>query len=367
MARPQLSHRNRLRIQSNVNDNYCVKCVTGLKDCACVSVKTESLDPSPVISGGKDLTSKSETVNLHVNSYVVNPVLIVKGYPQNKGVNPSYCYHCQRIKCVKDVSCVDHLCSVNLVTNVPTVAPDLPVGARLHKFGEKWPALGTSSKVVTVLREGYTLPFQFWPNLTRSLTVISCYVNSHKNLYLLEALHHLLTKNAVEPVATQKSLVFFDQLQSGNSTQRRLHPPLPVLAKFDQVTNCHKLLCKFPQEPLLAGGIASPSDQKCGGTSSNSKIPGFLQQTIFSPQTQQPVETHLGPEHLEHLPKQSFAMETPETVRTSLQTGEWVTSIDFKDAYFHIPIHSPGSTFVFTSRVGPTISKHCPLVHSQHP
>ena len=31
-------------------------------------------------------------------------------------------------------------------------------------------------------------------------------------------------------------------------------------------------------------------------------------------------------------------METPETIRTSLQQGEWVTSIDFKDAYFHIPI-----------------------------
>ena len=33
-------------------------------------------------------------------------------------------------------------------------------------------------------------------------------------------------------------------------------------------------------------------------------------------------------------------METPETIRTSLQAGEWVTSIDFKDAYFHISIQS---------------------------
>ena len=32
-------------------------------------------------------------------------------------------------------------------------------------------------------------------------------------------------------------------------------------------------------------------------------------------------------------------METPETIRTSLQKGEWVTSLDFSDAYFHIPIH----------------------------
>ena len=34
----------------------------------------------------------------------------------------------------------------------------------------------------------------------------------------------------------------------------------------------------------------------------------------------------------------TFKMETPETIRLSLQTGEWVTSLDFSDAYFHIPI-----------------------------
>ena len=50
-------------------------------------------------------------------------------------------------------------------------------------------------------------------------------------------------------------------------------------------------------------------------------------------------------------------METPETIRTSLQQGEWVTSVDFKDAYFHIPIqeqsrkylrfHAQGRTYQF--------------------
>ena len=42
----------------------------------------------------------------------------------------------------------------------------------------------------------------------------------------------------------------------------------------------------------------------------------------------------------------SFKMETPETIRTSLQAGEWVTSIDFKDAYFHIPIHSQSRKYM---------------------
>ena len=39
----------------------------------------------------------------------------------------------------------------------------------------------------------------------------------------------------------------------------------------------------------------------------------------------------------------TFKMETPETIRLSLKTGEWVTSLDFSDASFHIPI-APRST-----------------------
>ena len=38
------------------------------------------------------------------------------------------------------------------------------------------------------------------------------------------------------------------QPQSCNSPQGRLHPTLPVLAKFDPVTKGHKLLCRSPQE-----------------------------------------------------------------------------------------------------------------------
>ena len=42
----------------------------------------------------------------------------------------------------------------------------------------------------------------------------------------------------------------------------------------------------------------------------------------------------------------TFKMETPETIRTSLQAAEWVTSIDFKEAYFHIPIHSQSRKYM---------------------
>ena len=135
-------------------------------------------------------------------------------------------------------------------------------------------------KVVTILREGYTLPFQSRPNLTRSPNVISCYVNPHRNLYLLEALHQLLTKNAVEPVTTQKSLDFYNRLFLVPKPNCRWRPILDL-----------------------------------------STLNQFLR-------------------------TESFKMETPETIRTSLQIGEWVTSVDFKDAYFHIPIQSQSRKYM---------------------
>ena len=176
-----------------------------------VSGKKEDLNPSPV-------TSKSETVFLHVNSFVAN-VHSVTGLPQKKGVNPNYCYHYTEIKHVNDVSCVAHLSSANIVTNVPTVVINPPVGARLQQFWEKWEALSSSPKVVTILREGYTIPFRFRPNLTRSPTVISNYVNPQRHSHLLEALYQ---------VTNQNSLGFYNRLFLVPKPNNRWRPILDL-------------------------------------------------------------------------------------------------------------------------------------------
>ena len=220
--------------------------------CVCVR-QSRQFEPSTSVSRKEGLLcNQQETVNLHINSCVVSPVHFAKGYPQKKGVNPVNCHYTE-IKHVKDVSCVDHLSSVNLVTNIPTFATDLPEGARLHLFWEKWAVVGASPKVVTILREGYTLPFWFRSNLTRSPTVISCYVKSQ-------------------------------------------------------------------QEPLLVGGIASAFEQKCSGTGSKSE----MSRTISSTQIQPPVETHLEPEHLEHLPKHRVVQNGDTRDNKNLATGRGV-------------------------------------------
>ena len=97
--------------------------MTGPVDLVYVSSKVDSLNPPPVLAGKNDLSvmSKRETVILHVNSCVVSPVHFVKGCPQKKGVNPVNCQNYTEIIYMKDVFCVGHLSSVNLVTNVPTV------------------------------------------------------------------------------------------------------------------------------------------------------------------------------------------------------------------------------------------------------
>ena len=191
-------HRNWSRVPNHVNDNYCAQCVTGLKDFVCVPGQL-GLNPSRVVAKDKKLSSKSETVNLLVNSCVAN-VHSVTGLPQKKGVNPTYCHKYTEIKYVKDVSCVGHLSSANLVTNVTTVALDPPVGAQLHQFWEKWETLGSSPKVVTALREG--TPFPSGAN----------YANPQRQSHLLEALYQLINKNAVELVANQNSLGFYNSL-----------------------------------------------------------------------------------------------------------------------------------------------------------
>ena len=62
---------------------------------------------------------------------------------------------------------------------------------------------------------------------------------------------------------------------------------------------------------------------------------------------------------------ESFKMETPETIRTSLQLGEWAI-IDVEDAYLHIPIHSQSRKYMRFHIQGPTSSMPYHLACPHH-
>ena len=102
-------------------------------------------------------------------------LILSPGCHKKKGVNPIYCHNYTEIKYVKDVSCVGHLSSANLVTNVQTVAINPPVRARLHQFWEKWEALGSSPKNSNSTQRGQHPPL---PVQTQFNQVTNC----HKQL-----------------------------------------------------------------------------------------------------------------------------------------------------------------------------------------
>ena len=185
------------RASSRINDNYCV-----------AKLQTRLL-------AGSTPQTINTCLKFNVKLPVASHVHTAPGHSQKRELSPgSAGCHCKsyKLKSVKSVSCVTQLSCVQPVTYVKNAAPDLPIGARLQNFWQTWLDLGAGPKVVQILIEGYTLPFWIRPRLTRSPTVISCYVNPHRNSYLLEALHQLIAKNAVELVKHQTSLGFFNRL-----------------------------------------------------------------------------------------------------------------------------------------------------------
>ena len=136
------------------------------------------------------------------------------------------------------------------------------------------------------------------------------------------------------------------QTQSSTNVERRVHPTFPNQTNLDQVTHNHQLLCKSPQEPLPVGGIASADKQKCNRIGQKPRI-SFYNWLFLVPKSNNKWRPILDLSNLNKFLKvEKFKMETPETIRTSLQTGEWVTSIDFKDTYFHIPIQNQSRKYL---------------------
>ena len=178
------THHNQPKANSLINDNYCV-------DKLQERLLAGSQPPRKTLN-----THLSETL---VNFPVVKHVRTAPRLSQRKEVSPGVvdCYQECKLKYVEDVSCVTQLSFVKPVTNVQLAASNLPVGVRLQSCWQTWLNLDAGLKVVQILREGHTLPSRIRPNLTRSPNIISCYVNPQRNLYLLEALHQLMDKNAV--------------------------------------------------------------------------------------------------------------------------------------------------------------------------
>ena len=265
-------------VVNHINDNQCL-----LSPLVQLQLKSGDLN---LVSSANKVTSQ-KTVNLPV----VLPAVSVKGPLQKKNVRPSHAKI--EIKSVNSALSVNQCLLAPNVINVPCVVKDPPVGGRLQLFWQVWLSLGSNLRVVSILREGYQLPFKERPPLARFPVIVSGSSAPLRNKNLNEALQSLGQKQAIEKVSVQSSLGFYNWLFLVPKPNKKWRPILDLSQ----------------------------------------------------------LNLYLDPA--------TFKMETPETIRSSLQQGDWVTSLDFSEAYFHIPIshrsrkylrfHIKGQTFQFTA------------------
>ena len=131
-----------------------------------------------------------------------------------------------------------------------------------------------------------------------------------------------------------------NQPQNHKNLQGRLHPSLLELANFDQVSSNNKWQCTSPQEQLPDRGITCTYSKECSTKSPTSDISGFLLWTFLVPKPNNKWGPILDLSSLiKYQKSEKFKTETPKSLRPSFQTGDCLTSIDIKDAYFDIPIY----------------------------
>ena len=111
----------------------------------------------------------------------------------------------------------------------------------------------------------------------------------------------------------------------------------PNLIRFPLILSEYKAQQK---DQALATCIQSLLSKNAIERVENVKSLGFYSRLFLVPKPHQRWRPVIDLSRLNtFLHVEKFKMETPESIRTSLVPGEWVSSIDLSDAYLHIPIH----------------------------
>ena len=151
----------------------------------------------------------------------------------------------------------------------------LKVGARLQRFWEAWESRSVDPWVVSVLRDGYRIPFrnQVLPPRSPLPREFPSYLGSReKFLALQQEVQEMLEKGAIERIV-EPDPGFYNRLFLVPKKGGTWRPVLDV-----------------------------------------SRLNKYISKTKFS-------------------------METSQSVREAIGREDWMISLDMKDAYFYIPIH----------------------------
>ena len=111
----------------------------------------------------------------------------------------------------------------------------------------------------------------------------------------------------------------------------------PNLIRFPLILSEYKA---HQKDQALATCIQSLLSKNAIERVENVKSLGFYSRLFLVPKPHQRWRPVIDLSRLNtFLHVEKFKMETPESIRTSLIPGEWVSSIDLSNAYLHIPIH----------------------------
>ena len=118
-----------------------------------------------------------------------------------------------------------------------------------------------------------------------------------------------------------------------------LHSAIHFKTKSGQIPSDYKALQK---DKALATCIQSFLPKNVIERVENVKSLGFYSRLFLVPKPHQRWRPVIDLSMLNtFLHVEKFKMETPESIRSSLIPGQWVSSIDLSDTYLHIPIPVP--------------------------
>ena len=157
----------------------------------------------------------------------------------------------------------------------PVQIADQPVGGRLSHYIDNWKLITQDPWVLSVVENGYVVDFWDKPPLATEPQQSPLPADPVKGKAVLEQVEVLLQKNVIERVCNPYSPGFYN---------RFFVVPKPGQNKWRAILDLSIL-------------------GRC------------------------------------YITRQSFKMETADVVRNSLEQGEWATSLDFTDAYFHVLMH----------------------------
>ena len=136
--------------------------------------------------------------------------------------------------------------------------------------------------------------------------------------YIVELLREGLTLEFSQPPPLSKTPIFMDSYK-GNPVKR--------------------LALKTALEELVQKNVLE--------TVQDQNSPGFYGRLFITPKPDGRWRSIIDLSELnKFIVNPSFQMETSWSIQSSMRKGMWATSIDLKDAYFHIPVHKKFRKFM---------------------